>query len=316
MREKTSAFGKNNFDRLTAAGLIEGPGDAGNIKAKLETRIADLKVLSQKFEKIEGGLSLIYALNKVDRLKKLTQVLTAVKKLHASPLPVGSKKYVANCLNELTSLREGVYASNSTVDKKALMLIATASAKQEVMAMISAAENRMQKVLAESSDFRDTEELFRHAAEVINTNSKEAEKLDDIETKPFVIARVPVVAADSIINIDKLKRLGFKVDNLSGYAVIHNQLVVGISPKSVLGDKSGSSKSEKAASVIRDEAERLRKLLQKKLNTKLQFVSDKPYSFKKGTWFWLMNDSELGSLASTINGNHVKIQRWGFAFNK
>jgi uncharacterized protein YegJ (DUF2314 family) len=229
---------------------------------------------------------------------------------------VGTKKHVAHCLNELTSLREGVYASNTVVDRKALMLIATASAKEEIVQMVSAAENRMQKVLAESSDFRDTEELFRHAAEVIDTNSKEAVKLDDIQTKPFVIARVPVVAADSIINIDKLSRLGFKVDNLSGYAVIHNQLVIGISPRSVLGDKAGAIKSEKTATAIREEADRLRKLLQKKMGVKLQLVSDKSYSFKKGTWFWLMTDKELDSLASVINGNHVKIQRWGFAFNK
>ncbi len=314
--QKNSAFGKNNFDRLEAAGLVAGDDTTALVKAKTQTRITELEALAAKVTKVEAALTDLYVLSKPARLKRITQVMTAVKKLHASPLPVGAKKHIGNCLNELTSLREGIYASNAQVDKKALALIATVQAKEDIKALAAAATTRLDKIMADSTHDSDLEEFYRKAADVIEKHTTESAKLSAIQSKPFVIARVPVVPADGMLSVDKLTRLGFDVENLSGYAVLNKQLTIGINPRALLGEHGGAIKGEKAATAIQAEADRLRKLLQKKTNTKLQFVCDKAFTYDTGTWFWLMTNKELDALAKAFPGQHVKITRWGFAFNK
>ncbi len=307
---------KTNFDKLEAAGLVAGEDTTASVKAKIQTRIADLHGLVAKVSKVEAALVDLYVLSKPARLKKLTQVLSAVKKLHASPLPVGAKTHVGHCLNELVSLREGVYASHAQIDKKSLSLIAAAKARADILALVITAEARLDKIMADSNHSSDLEEFYKKAEDVIQKHSAEAEKLSDIRNKPFVISRVPVVPADALLSVDKLTRLGFNVEGLGGYAVLNKQLVIGINPKHLLGEHGGAVSGARAATAIREEADRLRKLLQKKTNTKLQFVADKAFTFDTGTWFWLMTNKELDAFARAFPGGSVKITRWGFAFNK
>lgn len=308
-----SAFGKNNFDRLEAAGLVAGEDVTAEIKAKTQTRITELTALVGKMGKVEAALQDLYVLAKPQRLKKLTQVLNAVKKLHATSLPVGSKKHVERCVNEITSLREGIYA-DAKVDKKAMALIATIQAKADILALAGVAKSRYDKILADSGSTFDTDELDKKVAEIIEKHSHDSGKVSDIKTSPFVIARLPVVPADSV-SVDRLTRLGFDVDNLSGYPVLKNQLVFGINPKFLLGENSAAMNGVKAAAFIREEADRLRKKFQKTTKRNLQFVSDKSFSYGSGTWFWLMTDRELDMFAKAFPGSHVKVTRWGFAFN-
>ncbi len=311
---KTSAFGKNNFAKLEAAGLICGEDPTAGIKAKMQKRIEELATLDAKLVKVEAALKDLYVLEKPQRLKKLSSVLAAVKKLHGEALPTGSKKHIAHCVNELTSLREGVYSSNTKMDKKALTLISASLARTEIKALVVATEHRLDAIRADSSQTSDMDDFYKKAEDVINRHSGAAERLSAIDDKPFLIARVPVVPADNTASPEKLVRYGFDVDGLGGYSVFKNQLVIGIRPQSLLGEHSGAVKGEKAIQIIRDEAERLRKLLQKKMNQRLQFVSDKACTHGKGTWFWLMTDRDLDALARATPGSHVKIQRWGFAF--
>jgi len=307
---------KTNFDKLEAAGLVAGADDSNAVKTRTQERITELKTVAKKIEKVEAALADLYVLSKPARLKRLTQVMSAVKDLHASKLPTGAKKHVGNCLNELTSLREGVYASNAQVDRQTLSLITARQAHTEITAMVAASEARLDKITAESNQSSDMEDAYRKDEKVIQKNAAKAEQLNGIKTKAYMIVRMPVVPSDSILSIEKLTRLGFSVDSIGGYAVLNEQMVIGISPKFLLGEHAGAVKGEKAGELIRAEADRLRKLLQKKTGANLQFVSDKPKSEGSGVWFWLMSDRDLNAFARAFPGQHVKISRWGFAFNR
>lgn len=310
-----SNFGKNNFDRLEAAGLIASEDNTNQQKEKLIARAAALKVLAQKFDRVLAGMSETYVMDKPRQMKRISAILAKVKELQATSLPVGAKKHVTTCFNELTSIRAGVYASNSPADKKMLTMIAAKKAKEELLAMASATEARVEKIVADSSMSDDLEEFFKKAADVIKKHSGKAEDLKAIRDKAFVIARVPVVPADEKRpSAERLAHIGFQVDSLSGYPVLQNQMVIGINPRFLMGEHSGEIKGEKASKLIRTEAERLRKFLQKQTNTQLQFVSDKAYSHGSGTWFWLMTDADINRLAKVSPGNRVNITRWGFAF--
>lgn len=398
---KHNPLGKNNFDRLEAAGLVAGADDSENLKAKTEARVSELNTIITKVRKVEAYLADLYVLPRPRQLKRLAATAQALKELHGGKLPIGTKKHIAACLNEVISLREGVYASNARMDKQTLALTASVKARNELQAMVESAQHRLEKVVADSSSELDLEEFYKKAADVIKKNDAESTKVTPIKDKPFLLARVPVVPTDGSLSAEKLPQLGFKSESLSGYPVIHNQLVLGINPKMMAshGDaeadrftemqrklkqsgvtieeiqkihgkikdltqdiarldpekadkdyvtkktaelnllheeanrlitKSGIDPTEfvklsqqlrrshsAVPQAVREEADRLRRMLEKKKNVKLRFVSENPYSDKRngGVWFWLMPDKELDMLARASLGKRVSVTRWGFAFN-
>ncbi len=399
-------MGMNNFDKLEAAGLYAPADNTEGQKAKIEARVQSLGILISKLSKVEAFLSVLPTLEKKRQLKRLANASTGLRELMATSLPQGAKKHIEACLNEVISLREGIYASNTELDQTLLALTASAKARTELLALVESSRHRLEKVVADSSSESDLEDFYKNAGEVIKRHEHEAAKIVSIKDKPYVLVRAPVVPMDGSINAEKLPQLGFKSDSISGYPVIHNQLVLGVNPKMMsshdpsdnikfaemqkklkdadltieqikrqrgrlkdaiidLGkvdkeraesdpkvkaflkqreeavtkaeddlkamiDKSGIDPDEyirldqkvkrshnAVPQAVKDEAERLRKLLERKLGVKLRFVSDSPRSHpgNPGIWFWLMPERELDMLAKAAFGKRVNVSRWGFAFN-
>lgn len=311
--QKKSAFGANNFDRIANAGGVAGADDSENIKHKLHKRVLDLVALVAQLRKVVTYLDTLNELNKQRRLKRLKNALTGIKTVMDRGLPVGAKRYVSTCCNELQSIKEGVVVQNDELTQSDFVLSACAASIESLSAMIVSATQRHDRALAESTSHIDLDAFWAKTATVIEQTQQEASKLSEIRTKPFVVARVPVVPVGTVRS-DVLSRLGFDVKDLGGYPSFQNQLVLGIRPKSLLGEHSGAVKNDKAISVIREEADRLRKAMQREMKVKLQFVSSQSFSHDSGTWFWLMTDSELDKLSLASSQGHVKIQRWGFSF--
>jgi hypothetical protein len=268
-------------------------------------------------------------------------------------------------------------------------------------ALVESSRHRLEKIVADSSAESDMEDFYKNAGEVIKRTEHEAVKILPIKDKPFVLTRAPIVPMDGSISAEKLPQLGFKSESISGYPVIHNQLVLGINPKMMAShdpadnakfaemqkklkdadltieqikrqrgrirdaqmdlskvdkekakpdflkqkeeavrkaesdlkdmiDRAGIDPDEyikldqrvkrshnAVPQAVKDEADRLRKLLERKKGVKLRFVSDSPRSHpgNPGIWFWLMPDKELDMLAKAAFGKRVNVSRWGFAFN-
>ena len=262
---KHNPLGKNNFDKLEAAGLVAGPDDSENLKAKTEARVAELGVLIGKVKKVEAHLATLPILPKPRQLKRLAEAANALTGLRATKLPVGAKRHIEACLNEVVSLREGVYVSNSKLDKQTLALTASKQAREELQGLVESAQHRLEKVMADSMSESDLDEFYKKADAVIKKNSAESVKIEPIRDKPWVLARVPVIPMDGSISTEKLPQMGFKSESLSGYPVIHNQLVLGINPKMLSGGDptlnerfAEMTKTLKDSGVNPDEITRLR----------------------------------------------------------
>lgn len=231
-------MGANNFDRLANAGLVAGADDSENMKARTEARVKDINELITKVRKVEAHLVVLPTLTRARQLKRLESAATKLKEMHATRLPVGTKKHVESVLNEVLSLQEGVYSSNSPLDKTVLALTASANARADLEAMVESSKHRLERVMADSSDDIDMETFYRNVRDVIQRSNTESTKLANLANKPFIFTRVPVVPIDAVkaggklssISTEKLPKLGFKSDSLAGYPVIHNQLVLGINP--------------------------------------------------------------------------------------
>lgn len=311
---------QSQMDRIVAALQASGkPLEDESVTAtKLEARVKKLDSLKVDLTKMQAKLAELPLLDSPRQLKRITSQMKALEVILASkPLPVGVSKHLKVCMNELTSLREGVYVGATekkltAARKKALAVVTVTAAIEAIGELREVSSARLAKIKAAGSN--DDNLFSDEALRVIKDNEAESRKLDAIHRKPFVIARVPLVpVAKSFLTTDKLQRMGFKAESLGGYPVVHNQLVIGVNKK-MLDDK----KQQKGAKIRPEDwkaaADQVRKLIQKQTNRKLYFVSEKPYGAQGGAWFWLMSERELNLFASAFPGKRVQLERWGFAF--
>ena len=309
-------LGKNNFDKLASAGLVEGANAVTDEQrqTKLEAKIVALKALDSKFEKLQSALAGLYVMKKPKQLELLTSAIKACKGLLDKPLPQGTKARVTSMVSELISLREGVFTGAAT-DKKTLAVIGCVQAKDEFKELIEATNAQIQKIKIEADELND---FYRQAEEAIKDFAHESDTVA-LGNKPFIVARVSVVpanlaTADGALLVSRISRVGFRVQNLAGYPVLKDQIVLGLSPK-LLNPNMADFKSAKSKELLKAEADRIRKILSKAKGEKLQYVSSVACPYKGGVYYWLMTEKELNQFAKALPGGAVKITRWGFAFN-
>jgi hypothetical protein len=320
-RQGLTAKNGSQMDKIVASlqmGSKAGPDDA-QVLAKAERRVEGLKMLKAQLTDATVQVSKLYVASKPKQLQRLTAALKAVTEIANSKPPVGVKKHLKAAINELTSLREGVFTGAAT-SKKALSLISCTDAITHVGTLLEAAQHAYdsKKVTAGPDDQLWTDNI----AEVIHQTNEESKKLQSLKDKDWVISRVPVIAvakasnkaATGYLSVEALKRAGLKAESLGGYPVLHNQLVIGINPRVF-----GLSEKERASgkSIPREDwfrvADEVRKLIQKQTKQKLSFVDEKAYGAAGGAWFWVMPEREIDMFASAFPGKAVKLMNWGLA---
>lgn len=304
----------NKLIPILQMGGKKGPDEA-TMTARAETRQKELLKLKAKLQRLIDSVARLYVVPADQQYTKLTAARKRVVAIVEEGAPVGTTKYLRACLNELTSLREGVY-TGARVDKKTLSLLAAQAAIARVDALIAKSQERAQKSAVEADSSNDP--LFHDdVAKVIKRSQDESKQLQSLKDKDFVLSRVPLVAiaASGIIDANRLTNEGFEAESLGGYPVIHNQLVLGINPKSIQLTKAQATKGKE---IPRDKwletATAIKKLIEKKTKQKLHFVDDRPHGSSGGAWFWLMPDYEINGFAKAFPGKAVKLRQWGFAF--
>lgn len=320
-RQGLTAKNLSQMEKIVSAlqvGSKAGPDDA-QILLKAERRVTALKELRVQLNAATIQVSSLYVVSKPKQLQRLTAALKTVTTIANSKPPIGVKNHLRAALNELTSLREGVYIGAATT-QKALSLMSCTDALTHVDSLIIAAQKSYEakKVSAGADDQMWAEEIEN----VIKRTSEDSKNLQSLKDKDWVISRVPVIvvakssgaASTGYLSIDALKRAGLKVDSLGGYPVLHNQLLIGINPRIF-----GMSEEQKAKgkSIPRSDwfrvADEVRKLIQKQTKQRLQFVDERAYGAAGGAWFWVMPERELDMFGSAFPGKSVRLQNWGLA---
>src|ERR1700692_4831233 len=123
-RSGLTAKNQSQMEKIISAlqiGSKAGPDDA-QILMKAEKRVTALKELRAQLATATVAVSQLYVVSKPKQLQRLTAALKAVKTIAESKPPVGVQTHLRAALNELTSLREGVYVGAAT-SKRALSII-------------------------------------------------------------------------------------------------------------------------------------------------------------------------------------------------
>lgn len=311
-RQGLAAKNGSQMDKIVGTlqmGSKAGPTEE-QVTAKAEARVKALIELKAKLQRATLAVSELYMSDKPTQMKKLTASLKKVKELADNKPPVGVKKHLTACINELTSLREGVYIGAAT--KKTLSIVACADAVAEIAVLIDQTKARVKQAKVESGAADD--ELYTEEVEkVIQRNAKDATRLESLKNRPFVISRVPIIPIATGLSTEALKRKGFKIETISNYVVMHNQLVIGINKEQLKLKREKEGKSidtEKWQTAIL----KILRMISKQIGSKVVLVDEKPYGAQGGAWFWVMPEKELNAFASCFSSKTVKLQRFGFAF--
>jgi len=311
LQAKMGLAAKNlsQFSKLSERGISEAHEQQlqAATQRKLEVRVTNLTRLLAFLKDQSAKISAIPVVDSSSqRMAIVTSVLRRIEAVRDKKnLPQGASGHLRKVRNELVSIREGVVAS---VAKDELITHQFPSAIAEVERMLELAKARLDthKQLESATDA--SEEAYRRAEKIIEQNAGEVKRLESIKDRPFVVVRVPIVPiADPFINSEKLKKMGVHVEDLAGYPLIHNQMVIGIN-REIL-----EKKGRKVQKPI-EAADEILAMLRKQTGRKLVMVVDKPNPAKGALWYWIAPQEFVNKLMQAA-GNRLNIQRWGFGMD-
>ena len=176
---------------------------------------------------------------------------------------------------------------------------------------------------------------------VVNFNGSKASLQKMIVQNSVVMTRAPIVPMTKTpFSVQKLKAFGFRVQDLEGYPILEDQLVLGIMHAGINDDvqdivdkKMAKTKSkgmddktrvEKAHKMLDQEMERISKELDENLlesvkheYANLKLIEFGPSYWAGAAWYWLVPNSHLNlfnksSIAKVSQMTQVK--SWSFPF--
>lgn len=320
--------------------MTDSREDAQDSIANVQARIARLSTVEEKLGKLNLALG-----NLVIAQPKRQQAIIKAAREYVSDkiatIPVqGMKTSLRIIENELISMSEGIEANIMRPDD--LVLKSGLEALLKARSLKADATERLNKLTVVQATGHDM--YHDENAHEIAVNRQALELIPPFDDQGFILARAPIVFTSTdkndakfskigSINLQVLDHMGFKASTIGGYTVIKKQFVIGINPntlfKTVKDKETGEDKrlrikvkeyaTDDAENFTRrektplDEAKKVKAAVEKKTGTRYTFVSDKPTSFRKGTWFWLMPDADVRRFAKAFGGGRISIQTWGLA---
>ena len=289
---------------------------------QMEQRIHGLRQVHAGMQKLVLAAGNLCLAEKPKQLKALTAAQAKVVALRQLKV-TGTARILDSCANEITSLREGLFAGTvSSRNKKELVLSTCSHSLTEVEALLARTEASRIRLASQDDEGNSVlagEEEDQQLEEVIKRAGKLKDTLPKLQKgKLYTVGRAPVVVvtdpggvqrrnkAASFVNISMLQRSGFKVDSMDGYAVLHDQMVIGVD-KVKDNYPKGATPQAVAAAVAKRMAVAARKTY--------LFVLVKAYEYQGLVWFWVMPELELNQFSKAFPGGRIKLNTWGFAFN-
>lgn len=310
----------------------------------MQNRMAKLCEVESKIKRLNVVLSRLAVSERKTQLSLLKQAKLYTETI-AKASPPGVRRNVTIIANELQSLHEGITAN--IVTPQDLVLISGLRALQDIGAIKLKLQgyisrNKNQVIAAEDP-----------SEQLLLKNKEMGGNLPALGKKNFIVIRAPVAftftnpngkhSSVGYVDSDSLKRLGFKVDNLEGYTIIHNQMLIGVNHDALIVDRKESTDADgtkvmtlvmdsikeshvkfkankpysvmvKRAKTLIDVAKDTIKLIETKTKVKYSLVSDTSSRYSDSQWYWVMPAKDVTRMSKAFPGGHMKISHWGPAF--
>lgn len=251
-------------------------------KKRAATLRATLREIESAFDEVKA------VRGKVRRRPNSPKVLSLAAQVIAANKVRGLGKHQKAALNEITSMMDDSSEGEEFITGYLKAMKSEYSRIRESLKALEAAS------------VVEFDYLSDEAKQVLRQRDKQAEKLT-FGNKDWRVSRAPVIPVSLIpLDIGVAKRNGLRVENIGGYALLDNQMVVGF--KKIPKGKA------------REEAEKLAKELQVATGKALSIVGKNAVPYAGGIWYWLADAPTLNALRKAARGSLV-IRDWGFGFS-
>jgi hypothetical protein len=219
------------------------------------------------------------------RVVRLTTTLELLADARKKKVPYGLGKFVRAAVNELVSLREAATIGDLTSDQIDL---------RSTNAILTQIDVLLVKEAELASAGSETDDVFGGDVEGVLALANAQTTLPPLGGNVFVLARVPVVPvpAAGFLAVKKVTALGFDAKDAGGYAIMSNQLVIGVSPKSA-GDIHIALEQYRAERLV--------------------LVDSRGHGKNGILWYWCMRSEDLANFSQAFSGGSLKLQSWGLA---
>ncbi len=208
-----------------------------------------------------------------------------------------TKKFLDVIRNLVLSYKEGI--ENGDVSGRPLVALS-----KDIIKEVASFTPIIKRVKEEAEAF-DVKKYDDATVKALNSYAKFSKLLPSTLTKKFVSLRMPVlVVTKGGMHLDKLKDRGFSKDNVFGYPVLLNQLVIGFEYTNFQNVYKGNW-DEATEDIIENIQEK----------TKRRFIAlGKPIKYKSVFYVWLVEEKDINMLNQSSFGNHFLVKQWSFPF--
>lgn len=250
-----------------------------------EPYVRSLKAFRERIVDAIQDLGDLHGIGNSARIRRLTDMLAILSDARKQKVPYGLGKFVRASVNELVSLREASTLGDLTDDQ--IDLHSTNFIVTQIDVLLAKEAELVRR--AEESD-----DVFEGDVEGVLALAQAHTTLPGLGDELFVLARVPVIPipASGFLAPKKIESLGFEAKDAGGYAILENQVVIGVSPSSPADIQS-------ALKIFDSEA--------------LVLVDPRPQGKKGVLWFWVMREENLNKFSKAFPSNALKLQSWGLA---
>jgi hypothetical protein len=286
----------NLFDRIQAGNGLTAKNQSQMSKITILPDVAEepvsrepyieaLKDFHARIAALLINLTDLGELSNRGRVVRLTTSLELLAKARKKKVPYGLGKFVRAAVNELVSLREAATIGDLKDDQIDLRSTKAILTQIEVL-LVKEAE------LANAGS--ETDEVFEGDVEGVLALANAQTTLPPLDGNVFVLARVPVVPvpATGFLATKKVKALGFDAQDAGGYAILSNQIVIGVSPKS---------------------AKDIHIALEQFSAERLVLVDSRGHGKNGVMWYWVLREEDLARFSQAFSGGALKLQSWGLA---
>jgi hypothetical protein len=286
----------NLFDRIQAGNGLTAKNQSQMSKITILPDVAEepvsrepyieaLKDFHARIAALLMNLTDLGELSNRGRVVRLTTSLELLAKARKKKVPYGLGKFVRAAVNELVSLREAATIGDLKDDQIDLRSTKAILTQIEVL-LVKEAE------LANAGS--ETDEVFEGDVEGVLALANAQTTLPPLDGNVFVLARVPVVPvpATGFLATKKVKALGFDAQDAGGYAILSNQIVIGVSPKS---------------------AKDIHIALEQFSAERLVLVDSRGHGKNGVMWYWVLREEDLARFSQAFSGGALKLQSWGLA---
>jgi hypothetical protein len=286
----------NLFDRIQAGNGLTAKNQSQMSKITILPDVAEepvsrepyieaLKDFHARIAALLINLTDLGELSNRGRVVRLTTSLELLAKARKKKVPYGLGKFVRAAVNELVSLREAATIGDLKDDQIDL---------RSTKAILTQIEVLLVKEAELANTGSETDEVFEGDVEGVLALANAQTTLPPLDGNVFVLARVPVVPvpATGFLATKKVKALGFDAQDAGGYAILSNQIVIGVSPKS---------------------AKDIHIALEQFSAERLVLVDSRGHGKNGVMWYWVLREEDLARFSQAFSGGALKLQSWGLA---